>query len=149
MLIGYLYIIGGISIQVHYTLKIWDWHQLPASCGCPPLALAGKPPIFQSRQQSSFVPRGSDRETENNGQLWQSCSGSSVRAPKPFLPAKETFSPPPFSGAPSRRAPQPRGGVAQTRARRLANPACSPRGHVTITRFPPPAGAREKVELRL
>ena len=84
MLIGYLYIIGGISIQVHYTLKIWDWHQLPASCGCPPLALAGKPPIFQSRQQSSFVPRGSDRETEEKEWpaaaevQWEHCLGAEV-----------------------------------------------------------------------
>lgn len=31
----------------------------------------------------------------------QSCSASSVGAPKPLLPAKETFSPPPGRGAPS------------------------------------------------
>ena len=67
MLIGHLFIIGEISILVHYTFKnkkFGDQHQLSAGSRRSPLALAGKPPGFQSRQQSSFVPWGSDRETE-------------------------------------------------------------------------------------
>lgn len=95
------------------------------------------------------MPRGSEKETEKNGQLRQSCSGSSVRAPRPLLARKRNF----FASSPQRSAKSPRGGAegrgCQGPREPIGLPGASPPWPRDNNKAPAPGRSAEKAELRL
>lgn len=133
-----------------HQLPAGEWTpELWAACARVPLTLPGKISFFSVPAAKPFHARGSERETEKNGQLQQSCRKSSVRAQRPLLARKRNF----FAYS-SRLSAKSRLSGAEGRACRgprtpIGWQGPSSRGHVTITRLQPQARAREKVELRL